>query len=198
MTDFSLPLSSQPLMIALAGPNGAGKSTYYSIYLKSSGLKWVNADDMARGLGLEVYEAAQLADDTRRGLVQERSSFIFETVFSDPVGDKVEFLQEAVEAGYNVILCFIGIAGPETSEQRVSARVAEGGHDVPNDKINTRYARVLANLKQALLLLPEVRVYDNQDSRNPFRLVAKCERGTITARYPPVPDWLRPLLPKQS
>ena len=41
--------------------------------------------------------------------MERGESFIMETVFSDPVGDKVSFLEEAVQLGYEVILCFIGI-----------------------------------------------------------------------------------------
>src|ERR1700722_14067650 len=178
MTEFSLP-KGRPLIIALAGPNGAGKSTFYSVYLKPCGLPWINADELSREFGVDAYEAAQVADLIRKDLVEQRASFIFETVFSDPVGDRIKFLREASEEGYNVVLCFIGVASALASEQRVSVRVAEGGHDVPTEKLQARYARTMANLKLALAQLPDVRVYDNQDSRNPYRLVATSAQGRI-------------------
>ncbi len=80
-----------------------------------------------------------MADVLRRQMVWQRQSFVFETVFSDPVGDKVAFLKEAEEAGFQVVLCFIGIASPEVSDARVSMRVMRGGHDVPQGKIVERY-----------------------------------------------------------
>jgi predicted ABC-type ATPase len=61
---------------------------------------------------------------------------VFETVFSDPA-----FLKRAVECGYTVVLCFIGISSPEISEERVAMRASLGGHDVPGDKLLCRYAR---------------------------------------------------------
>ena len=99
-----------------------------------AGLRFVNADVLARALKINPYEAATVADSLRRELVRQRESFVFETVFSDPVGDKLGFLQDAAAAGYTVVLCFIGISGAEVSEQRVAMRVTQGGHDVPTDR----------------------------------------------------------------
>ncbi|MBC7820685.1 MAG: AAA family ATPase [Planctomycetaceae bacterium] len=137
MTD--LPFDQRPLVVALVGSNGAGKTTFYHTHLQPAGLRFVNADVLARELDLEPYAAAKVANAVRRELVQQRESFVFETVFSDPVGDKLAFLQEAMTAGYAVVLCFIGISGPKTSEQRVAMRVSQGGHDVPTDKLRSRY-----------------------------------------------------------
>ena len=103
--------AGRPLVVAIAGPNGAGKSTLYETQLKPLGLRFVNADNIARQLDLEAYAAAGAADVARRELFLQRASFVFETVFSDPVGDKVAFLKEMEAAGYRVILCFIGFRG---------------------------------------------------------------------------------------
>jgi predicted ABC-type ATPase len=105
----------------------------------------------------------------RTELVAQRESFIFETVFSDPVRDKLGFLQHAAQSGYAVVLCFIGIADAVMSEQRVAMRVSQGGHDVPNGKLIARYPRTLANLAAAIHELPCVLVFDNCDLRDPFR-----------------------------
>jgi len=64
-------------------------------------------------------------------LVAQGESFVFETVFSDPVGDKLKFLRRASTRGYTVVLCFIGLASPELCDERVAMRVLQGGHDVP-------------------------------------------------------------------
>jgi predicted ABC-type ATPase len=140
-----LPQDRRPIIVALAGANGAGKSTFYHAHLEAAGLRFVNADVLSRELKIGPYEAAKMADSLRRELVKQRESFVF-----DPVGDKVAFLKDAATAGYTVILCFIGISSPEVSEQRVAMRVSQGGHDVPTDKLETRYPRILANLRNAL------------------------------------------------
>lgn len=191
--NFAL-LDRRPIVVALAGPNGAGKTTFYHAHLQRAALRFVNADLLSRELGLDPYAAAQVADRVRRRLVGERESFVFETVFSDPVGDKLQFLKETAASGYTVALCFIGISGPEVSEERITMRVSQGGHDVPAEKLVSRFPRTLANLKLAIRSLPIVFVYDNDDLRSPFRQVAVFENGQAATLARRLPAWLASLL----
>jgi predicted ABC-type ATPase len=188
-------LSRRPILVVLAGPNGAGKTSFYRANLRPSGLRFVNADVVAHELGIDSYSAAKLTEGIRRQLIEQRESFIFETVFSDPVGQKLEFLKDAERSGYTAVLFFIGIENPEISDERVAMRVLKGGHDVPEDKIMERYPRVMKNLQRALAELSNVRVYDNSDLRSPYRLVATKENGQAIELHQPTPDWLKPLLP---
>jgi len=194
--DLGADLDRRPVIVALAGPNGAGKTTFYYAHLQPAGLRFVNADLLAKELRLEPYAAARIAANLRTELVNQRESFVFETVFSDPVGEKLAFLRDADAAGYNTILCFIGTASADISEQRVAMRVSQGGHDVPTKKLKERFPRTLANLKAALRNLPNVWVFDNSDLRTPYRLVAVVQRGQVMKLPRPVPRWLAPLLPK--
>ncbi len=198
MTSFAeaLPLDRRPLVIAIAGPNGAGKTTFYRAYFQDLDLAYVNADDLARDFDTTAYEAAALAAETRAALVSERESFIFETVFSDPAGDKVTFLQDAVAQGYTVILFFIGLESPELSESRVAQRVLAGGHDVPTDRLETRYPRSLANLRRAIRELPYVAIYDNTDTTRPFEPVAVFVHGSLHQPTDRPPTWARDLVPR--
>ena len=188
---MTLSLDARPIIVALAGPNGAGKSTFYEAHLQRAGLRVINADDLARDVGIGAYEAAELANQLRRELVRQRESFVFETVLSDPVGEKVDFLRDATRTGYTVVLCFIGLDRPETSEQRVAMRVLQGGHDVPTEKLVARFDRTLDNLHRAIRELPFVQVFDNSDLRHPFRSVAEFRYGQIVSVSRPVPDWLK-------
>jgi predicted ABC-type ATPase len=179
--------------MAVAGPNGAGKTTFFHAHLKPAGLRFLNADEVARELDIDAYEAARVVRELREELVKQRESFVFETVLSDPVGEKVGFLQTAAQAGYTVVLCFIGLSGPETSEQRVAMRVAQGGHDVPSEKLASRFPRTLANLRSAIRELPHVVIFDNDDLRSPFRRVAVFEAGRMVWSSKPMPRWLESL-----
>lgn len=191
--DFTL-LDARPIVVAIAGPNGAGKTTFYHAHLRRAGLPFINADVLARELDAEPYAAARMADALRREFVRRRASFVFETVFSDPVGDKRAFLQQAAKSGYTVVLCYIGISGPDVSETRVAMRVSQGGHDVPPEKLRSRFPRTIENLRAAIGELPHVLVYDNDDLSRPFRQVALFEQGRLGALQHPVPAWLRALL----
>lgn len=191
---MSLPLDGHPLIVAVAGSKGAGKTTFYHAHLEPAGLRFINADLLARELNLDAYAGARLADALRRQLTELRASFAFETVFSDPLGDKLAFLKHAAASGYTVILCFIGISGLEISEQRVAMRVSQGGHDVPSEKLAARFPRTLANLKTAIRDLPHVWIFDNDDLRTPFRHVAVFENGRAVMLNTPTPAWLTQLL----
>jgi predicted ABC-type ATPase len=187
-------LDRRPIVVAIAGPNGAGKTTFFESHLKLTGLRFLNADSIARELEVDAYEAARMISALRTELVNQRESFIFETVFSDPVGDKLGFLKQAAELGYAVVLCFVGIAGAATSEQRVAMRVSQGGHDVPPEKLVQRFPRTLSNLAAAIRDLPCVLIFDNDDLKVPFRHVATYASGQTVQLNEPVPSWLKSLL----
>lgn len=170
-------LDKRPLIIALAGSNGAGKSTFYDSYLADCGLRFVNADELSASLGMLPYDAAELAASIRRELVSQRESFIFETVLSDPIGEKVNQLASYEALGYTVVLIFIRIDSPEESIKRVAMRACQGGHDVPDTKLRARFARTQANLQRAIQRLPHVIVYSNEDLGNPYQFVAYYENG---------------------
>ncbi|MDR3750228.1 MAG: zeta toxin family protein [Terracidiphilus sp.] len=188
-------LDRRPIVVALAGPNGSGKSTFFNAYLANTGLRFVNADVLALSLGMDAYAAAEKADILRRELVKLRESFIFETVFSDPVGDKLAFLKASEEAGYTVVLIFIGVSGPEISDERVAMRVLQGGHDVPPKKLVERFPRTMNNLKRSLAELSNIWVYDHSELDRGYRLVAAMENRQGIKLHEPTPEWLRALLP---
>lgn len=191
---MKLPLDQRPVIVAIAGPNGAGKSTFYHAHLKPIALRFLNADVVAKELNIDAYAAAKIVARLRDELIEQRESFVFETVFSDPVGDKLEFLKKSAQSGYTVVLCFIGIRDVRTSEVRVAMRVSQGGHDVPTKKLNDRFPRILVNLKSAIRELPHVWIFDNSDLRVPFRQVAIFESGRLVSKMKAIPKWLNSLL----
>jgi predicted ABC-type ATPase len=81
----------RPTIIAFTGSNGAGKSTFYKTHLASLGWPFLNVDLLAKELSLDPYTAAELANPQRAKLVEQKVSFIFETVFSDPIGETETF-----------------------------------------------------------------------------------------------------------
>ena len=188
---MSHPLDARPIIVAIAGPNGAGKSTFHEAFVRPAGLRSINPDEIAKTLGIDAYDAADGATSLRDELIDQRESFAFETVFSDPHGAKVELLRKAAAAGYTVVLCFIGLDSAETSDERVAMRVLQRAHDVAFEKLTQRYPRSLANLRRAIAALPCVWVYDNSDLRTPFRKLAEFENGRLVREFGPRPSWLR-------
>lgn len=189
-----------PTLVAVAGPNGAGKSTFYDIYLAPLRLPFVNADLIAATLSHDdpvslAREASATAARERGFLVERRESFCMETVFSDPVGDKIGFLRDARNRGYYVVLVFIGIASPELSEARVASRTLAGGHGVPRDRLYGRFPRTLVNLRAAIRHVDLCYLFDNSSVDRPFRPIARWEDGRRVWRGRLRPSWVpRPLL----
>lgn len=184
------------MLVALAGPNGAGKSTFFEAQFLPLGLRFINADVIANELKIGAYEAAAAAEQLRREMVARGESFVFETVLSDPEGAKVDFLRDAAAAGYDVLLCFIGVDSPATSRERVALRVMQGGHGVPKEKLVDRYSRTMQNLTRALKVLPHVLVYDNSrlGVAHRFRFVAEYRHGVPVRFDAELPAWFRVLV----
>ncbi len=186
-----------PVLHLLAGPNGAGKSTFYQEILgPSTGLPFVNADEIAsrRWPGTEIehaYQASQVAAEERQRLIDRRESFVTETVFSHP--SKVQLVDQAKQAGYLVTLHIVMV--PEAlAVARVEQRVQAGGHDVPEDKIRGRYARLWTHLSNAVPNVDEAILYDNSRAHRPYRQVALFSDGQLVgqADWPAwAPDQLR-------
>lgn len=176
--DWRSLLEPRPVVVAVAGSNGAGKSTFFHAHLADSGLRFINADDLAAELELGGYEAAELASSLRASLLEQGESVVFETVLSDPVGAKVSELAAAAHRGVHAVMIFIRIDSPETLEQRVAMRVSQGGHDGADEELAARFQRTLANLDRAITTLPVVIVFDNTDLARPFQLTAVYENGT--------------------
>lgn len=182
---------------ALTGGNGAGKSTFYAQFLAPKGLSFVNSDRIAQQLNAEdplavSYDAARIADRIREELVRGRQSFCFETVFSHP--SKVDFIAQAKALGYEIVLVFIHLDNIALNKARVQQRVSEGGHAVPEDKIESRLPRTLRHIKTVIPLCDRVELLDNSSHDDPFRRIASVTAGDVVVHVEPPPAWAVNLL----
>ncbi|MCD8125008.1 MAG: zeta toxin family protein [Lachnospiraceae bacterium] len=146
-----------PRLLVFAGPNGSGKSTV-TVKLPTVGL-YVNADDIRRARGCTDLEAAQEAERIRNLLLESGKSFTFETVLSTP--RNLELIRRAKEVGYEVMAVFVLTKDPAINVERVRQRTAAGGHDVPEDKIVSRYYKSLKNLPVLVRMADRTRIIDN-------------------------------------
>jgi predicted ABC-type ATPase len=176
----------------IVGPNGAGKTTFVTHILSAQlpvGVPFVNADEIARQQWPEdpaahAYDAAELAERTRAKLLLVGISFIAESVFSHP--SKVELVRVAKQNDYTVIMHVLLI--PEfLAVRRVAYRVQAGGHDVPEQKIRERYARLWKNVAASVPLVDTVIVYDNSRHSGPV-IVAEFQGGMALGPLT-WPDW---------
>jgi len=140
-------------IIIIAGPNGAGKTTFAKNFLPQEAhtFCFINADLIAAGLApfnpaSVAFKAARLMLKELDEYTKSGESFAFETTLSG-----VHYLQRILEwknLGYNVKLWFISLSSPELAISRVAERVAQGGHNIPEEVIRRRYTAGLENLSK--------------------------------------------------
>ena len=147
----------KPVVLAFAGPNGSGKSTATrGISLFGT---YVNADDLKKEYGLSDMDAAKQAEQFRNSLLDSGADFSFETVLS--TDRNLLLLKRAKACGYEVQCIYVLTSDENINVARVKARYASGGHNVPEDKIRTRYHRALALIPQLIDVCDKILIYDN-------------------------------------
>lgn len=86
-------------------------------------------------------------------------SFGFETVASRK--DKLDFVKKAKTEGYFIDFIFVTAGTSEKCYERVQERVRLGGHDVPKDKVFSRFERTMDFLPRYLEIADHAEVWDN-------------------------------------
>lgn len=166
-------------LLVYAGPNGSGKSTvtskerYYGHY--------VNADKIKVELQCSDMEAALIAEKTREYFLEKNMDFTFETVLSTP--RNVDLMRRAKQKGYYVECTYVLTADPKINVARVRQRVAEGRHDVPYEKVISRYIRALRLLPDIFEICDQLRVVDNSLEDANARVILYVKNGEINP-YP--------------
>jgi predicted ABC-type ATPase len=79
-----------------------------------------------------VLKAANHAEEMRHNCIKNQQNFIFETVFSTQ--EKLDFIQQVIDAEYFVRLFFIATDSYKINEERIKIRMLKGGHTVPAEK----------------------------------------------------------------
>ena len=139
---------------------------------------------------VDSYLACYVAMCIRNGLllVKKNITFTIETVMSHE--SKLDFMRAARECGFRIYLYYISTSSPEINVGRVATRVIRGGHNVPEDKIKSRYERSLRNLHEAILLSDRAYIFDNSESSHQW--IAEYDGTTGELRYiaEEIPQWV--------
>lgn len=139
---------------------------------------------------VNAYFASVAADFLRRKLLEQRVSLSFETVMSSP--DKIALLETAQRLGYRTYLYYVATDDPAINVARVKARVNLGGHDVPEDKIVSRYHRSLGLLLKAVGHTNRAYLFDNSRHGGERLWVAEITDGRdLELKCDPMPLWFQ-------
>jgi predicted ABC-type ATPase len=214
----------------LAGTNGAGKSSLMGAMLLQQGVEYFNPDHAAQRIlsaslssvnpafvnpasvnpasvnpGLSQVEANSAAWHEGKRLLEravaEKLDFAFETALGGRT--IVSLLDKALSEGIEVRIWYVGLDGVERHIARVRSRVAQGGHDIPEERIRERYIQSRINLIRLLPCLTELLVYDNSEDADPRsgtvprpRLILHMVRGKVreTCELIRVPEWAKSIV----
>lgn len=121
------------------------------------------------------YTVAMLVNFLQDEFINAGISFSQETVFSHP--SKVDAIKKAADAGFRTYLYYVAAEDPAINAARVRDRYAQGGHNVPADKIVARYGRSLANAAEALPHLSRAFFFDNSGSEMRFLASYSSDAG---------------------
>jgi predicted ABC-type ATPase len=199
-----------PCIWVLAGTNGAGKSSVAGELLRRSGGDYFNPDEVARRLrslqpSLTQRQAnasawaagVRLLDDA----IRERREHFFETTLG---GSTIAGrLHTALNRGFEVRIWYVGLASVELHVARIAARVARGGHDIPEADVRRRYDSGRRNLIRLLPQITELKLFDNSVEADPAlgkqpepSELLHLLSGKIVDMADPwrIPEWAKPIV----
>ena len=178
--------------------------------LLQQGVEFLNPDHAAQRIlsanpGLSQVEANSAAWHEGKRLLEraitEKLDFAFETTLG---GNTIaNLLDKALSEGIEVRIWYVGLDGVQRHIARVRSRVAQGGHNIPEERIRERYIQSRINLIRFLPRLTELLVYDNSEEADPRtgtapkpRLILRMVRGKVreTCELIRVPEWAKSIL----
>lgn len=203
--------SDAPVIFVVAGVNGAGKSSLGGTLIRSLGLPYFDPDEAASrirdAIDCPLEEANSLAWEEGKHRLEAAIRGLFGYAFETTLGGYTipGMLADAAASGIEVAVWFVGLSSPEQHIARVRARVASGGHDIPDEMIRKRWDSSRRNIIALMPHLTELKVFDNSEEGNPMtgtipepRLLLHWRRHRIVAPSANViretPEWAKPIV----
>ncbi len=206
-------MTDRPLILVLAGVNGAGKSSVIGSMLNDEKLTFFNPDQFAKQLlavnaSLTIEDANAIAWDYGKekleAAIKAGENWAFETTLG---GNTITRLLIQAAETHDVCVVYCGLDSVDLHIERVSLRVKNGGHDIPEDKIRGRWASSRMNLNKLMPYLTELAVFDNSSSAvlgqeipDPKLLLLIRGNDLIKPDFEntevlgQIPDWAKPIL----
>lgn len=159
-------IATMSTLYIIAGPNGAGKTTASTFLLPDvfNTDIFINADIIAAQLNPSNPEAVAIrAGRIMLERIQETlatmQTFAIETTLATK--SYLNLVSRAQLLGYEVVLYFFYLPSAEMAKERVKLRVSKGGHNIPPDVIERRYAAGIKNFFEYMLKVDQWFIYKN-------------------------------------
>ncbi|HEY6328685.1 MAG TPA: AAA family ATPase [Blastocatellia bacterium] len=139
---------NRPELFTIGRPNGSGKTTIASQYLRSTGLGFLNADNIAAELSptdpiLAAVQAGKAFSRRLADALDRRESIVVESTLSGLTLRRT--VQRAGALGYRITILFVYVASPQECIARIKERVTRGGPFVPDADVGRSFPRSLHN-----------------------------------------------------
>jgi predicted ABC-type ATPase len=184
-------------MFLFAGPNGSGKSTIVNEFIRKRICPSYyicpdnNIDKRYKDNKKAYIEAMQKAEAQRYNAVVEEKSFSFESVFSTT--EKLEFIKYVKSQDYFITVVYVVTKDPQINIQRIHNRVLNGGHDVPKDKVISRYYKSMALMSQCLEIADDFFLFDNSTEKPILVMELTNKKININSDYNEF-EWIKKYL----
>ena len=175
-----------PRLFIISGCNGSGKTTAsYTLlpeFLDCS--EYVNSDEFAKSLSPFSPESAFITASRYmlrkvNYLFDRREDFCIETTLA--TRSLLKMVRSAQRQGYFVTVLYLWLRTPDMAVARVAARVAAGGHFIPEETIRRRY-QVGLNYFFRYYVPACDRWILSDNSTPPFQIVAEGSRKGLVIR----------------
>ncbi len=200
-----------PTLYIIAGPNGAGKSTAAALLLPENiytNYIQFDADKIKRIKQREFYlevksykEAGKKADEyvdaefyrLYTNALDTNDHFLYEGHFTEDTSWDLPRMFKA--KGYSVSMIFLGLNSIEQSNQRVSTRAMQNGHNVHPADIEKNFLGNLYKLDEHHTLLDEILIIDA--AKPTLRQIANWDGHNmlLDVETVEIPDWFKTHLP---
>jgi len=129
-------------------------------------------------------KAGKIGIKLRNEAIRQGKSFNEETTLCGKT--IIKLFEKLKENGYKIDLYYVGLKNSDIALERIKNRVANGGHNIPVEKVRKRYEKSKNNLEKIIPLCDSVSVFDNSES---FRRLATIKEGKLIQKADKVPFW---------
>lgn len=172
-----------PRLYIISGCNGSGKTTasYTMLPEMLECSQYVNSDEFAKGLSPFSPESASIKASRLmlmkvRHLFKRKEDFGVETTLATRT--LLNMVKTAQAEGYTVTILYFWLNSPDLAVARVKARVAAGGHNIPEETIRRRYKVGIGYFfRDYVPLCDRWILADN--SKVPFRVIAEGFKNDV-------------------
>ena len=173
--------------IIIAGVNGCGKSTLYQMQETLKNMPRINTDEILKEFGdwrniSDIMKAGKIAVRKLNKYLESEITFNQETTLCGK--SIMKTIREAKNKGYYIEMHYIGVDSVEIVKDRISYRVKNGGHGIPEKDVERRYVESFHGLLETIPLCNLVALYDNTESFRRFSIYRNGERIRLSKNIP--------------